>query len=247
MVRIAIFDRAIKKTVLKKRKLKNWKNYGIEFLSIFIAVIAAFALNNWNDNRKDNISENKILMEIGSGLDKDLGDIRHNILGHKMGIESCRYFSNLFTDKEVNADSLMSRYFSLTRDFVCIQNVAGYETLKSKGLELIRNDSLRHEIISLYEYDYNVLRKLEEEYSEMQFHESYFKEINAELAPHFKLDSLQQLAGLTLPLKMEDTQKKKLLIYLWKIKVNRVFTLSIYTALEEKIIRAKENIESEIE
>ncbi len=186
-------------------------------------------------------------MEISSGLDKDLGDIRHNILGHEMGIESCRYFSSLFTNKEVDPDSLMVHYFSLTRDFVCIQNVAGYETLKSKGLELIRNDSLRHEIISLYEYDYNVLRKLEEEYSEMQFHESYFKEINAELAPHFKLDSLQRLAGLTLPLNIEDTQKKKLLIYLWKIKVNRAFTLSIYNELEEKIIRAKKNIEKDIE
>lgn len=36
-------------------KKGNWKKYGIEFLSIFIAVIAAFALNNWNDNRRDRI------------------------------------------------------------------------------------------------------------------------------------------------------------------------------------------------
>ena len=35
----------------------NWKKHGFEFLSIFIAVISAFALNNWNDNRGDNTSE----------------------------------------------------------------------------------------------------------------------------------------------------------------------------------------------
>lgn len=242
-----IFDTTIKTTDLKRIKLKNWKNYGIEFLSIFIAVIAAFALNNWNDNRKNDISENKILMEIANGLEKDLSDIRHNMYGHEMGMKACGYFSDIFTGKEVNPDSLMSHYFSLTRDFVCIQNVAGYETLKSKGLELVKNDSLRHEIISLYEYDYTVLRKLEEEYSEMQFHESYFKEINAELAPYFKLDSTQRLAGLNLPLDIEDSQKKKMLVYLWKIEVNRSFTLDFYAQIEQKIMRARENIALEIE
>ena len=150
-------------------KKKKWKKYTFEFLSIFVALISAFALSNWNDNRKDSLSENKILTEISNGLEKDLDDIKLNIGGHKTGISACNYFRDVFAGKNIEADSLMFHYFNLTRDFVSIQNTAGYETLKSKGLELIKNDSLRLKIISLYEYDYNTLRKLEEEYTEMQF------------------------------------------------------------------------------
>ena len=57
----------------------NWKKRGGEFLSIFVAVISAFALNNWNDNRRDANSENKILVEISNGLEKDLVDIQLNV------------------------------------------------------------------------------------------------------------------------------------------------------------------------
>ena len=52
-------------------KKRNWKKYGFEFLSIFIAVTSAFALNNWNDNRQNQISEEKILKEIKNGIELD--------------------------------------------------------------------------------------------------------------------------------------------------------------------------------
>ena len=53
---------------------------------------------------------------------------------------------------------------------------------------MIKSDSLRTAIISVYEYDYNTLRKFEEEYFEMQFHNNYFKEINDLLAPSLQFD-----------------------------------------------------------
>jgi hypothetical protein len=230
---------------VKKIKLKNWKKHGIEFFSIFIAVVSAFALNNWNENRRDNNSENKILVEISNGLEKDIDDIKLNVSGHKSGISACNYFRNSFAGKNIQADSLMFHYFNLTRDFISIQNIAGYETLKSKGLELIKNDSLRLKIISLYEYDYNTLRKLEEEYSEMQFQESYFKEINDELAPNFKIDNNGNITGIELPLKIQENKRKKLLLYWWKIQSNRTFILRYYSEIEKKINEVIENIKNE--
>ena len=227
-------------------KKKKWKKYAFEFLSIFVALISAFALSNWNDNRKDSLSENKILTEISNGLEKDLDDIKLNIGGHKTGISACNYFRDVFAGKNIEADSLMFHYFNLTRDFVSIQNTAGYETLKSKGLELIKNDSLRLKIISLYEYDYNTLRKLEEEYTEMQFQENYFKEINEELAPNFKIDSNGNITGIDLPIKIQENKRNKLLLYLWKIQSNRIFILQYYSEIEKKINNVKENINNEI-
>ena len=225
---------------------EDWKKQSLEFLAVFIAVISAFALNNWNENRRDNNSENKILVEISNGLEKDLEDIRLNVLGHNFGISACNYFRNAFTNKNIAKDSILYNYLNLTRDFVSIQNTAGYETLKSKGLELIKNDSIRLKIISLYEYDYNTLRKLEEEYSEMQFQESYFKEINEELAPNFTFDIDGNISGINTPLKIRENNKNKLLTYLWKIQANREFILSYYSDIENKITTLRNQINTEI-
>ncbi len=151
-----------------KAKSDRFNKFFFEFLSIFIGVFAAFALDNWNDNRKDHITEISILQEINNGLKQDLADIEINIKGHEQGIQAVNHFRAIVLNKQINNDTLWFHYFNLFRDFVSVQNNSGYETLKSKGLEIIENDSLRPKIISLYEGDYNTIRKLEEDVYDLQ-------------------------------------------------------------------------------
>ncbi|WP_268224265.1 hypothetical protein [Sinomicrobium oceani] len=231
---------------MKKIQMRNWKKYTLEFLSIFVAVISAFTLNNWNDNRNDRNAENKILTEINNGLEKDIADIKLNESGHKTGVRAVRYFRNMIAGKPVAKDSVMTHYLSLTRDFVSIQNVSGYETLKSRGLELIENDSLRTKIVLLYEYYYNVLRKLEEEYYELQFQENYFKEINSSIAPNFEFDTGKRITGIITPLELEPDREKVLLSYLWKMEKNRSFILQYYTEVQTKIEQLSAEIKIEL-
>ena len=168
-----------------KSKNINWKEYAFEFLSIFIAVILAFALSSWNDNRRERQAESKILIEILNGIQKDKVDFLSNTQGHKAGIEACQFWRKVLSEDQVTPNSSIQRfYILLTRDFITIQNASGYETLKAKGFEIIDNDSLRSEIISLYEFDYQIIEKLEEEYYENQFQKNYFRDINRVIAPH---------------------------------------------------------------
>ncbi len=231
---------------MQENNRMNWKKYGFEFLLIFTAVISAFALNNWNENRRDHNSQIKILTEIYNGLEKDLIDIRTNISGHKKGIQACEVFNRAIAGQEFIKDSLYLYYFVITRDFITVQNIAGYETLKSKGLELIENDSIRYEIISLYEYDYNTLRKFEEEYYEMQFEKNYFKELNTAISPNFITNAEGNLAGIKSPLEIPENERKKILWYLVKIKTNREFILKYYTDIELKVQAIREKINKEI-
>jgi len=224
-------------------KKMNWKKYGFEFLSIFIAVIAAFALNNWNESRRNNRIESKILIEIANGLAKDIEDVLINKGGHERGIAACNYWRNIIKGTEVNLDTLSPYYFALTRDYISIQNISGYESLKSKGLELVKDDSLRFEIITLYEYDYSVLKKFEEEYQEMQYHKSYFAEINKLVAPNFIFNDKGNLIDMSLPLQINADEKNILLSYLWKIQENRNFILQYYSQMEEKIMKLSAKIE----
>ncbi len=227
-------------------KKRNWKRYAFEFLSIFVAVLSAFALNNWNDNRRESQAESKILVEILNGLEKDIEDVRLNVAGHQQGLKACRFWRKVFSNQKTNLDTLQQYYSVLTRDFVSIQNTSGYETLKSRGLELIKNNSLRTNVISLYEYDYNTLRKLEEEYYELQFQENYFQEINRLVAPKFQYDSLGNISGMALPLGISESDKKILLSYLWKIEFNRKFILGFYGQIEEKIKKLQKEITEEL-
>jgi len=227
---------------LKKR---NWTKYAFEFLSIFIAVISAFALNNWNDNRKNNEAENRILEEISNGLEKDIKDVELNVLGHEFGLKSSRFWRKVILDEEVKFDSIHAYYFNFLRDFISIQNTSGYENLKSRGLELIKNDSLRTDIISLYEYDYKTLKTLEEEYHEMQFHENYYKEINDFISPNFNYDEKGNITGIEQPINLSKEDKKRLLSYLWKIDANRNFALGFYEQIENNIKELKKKIDEE--
>lgn len=229
-----------------KSKKTNWKKYSFEFLSIFIAVISAFALNNWNDNRRDNQAESKILTEILNGLAKDKKDFVENAKGHEFGIESCRFWRKVLRNEKTQLDSLQLHYFMLTRDFITIQNSSGYETLKSKGFEIIDNDSLRTKIISLYEFDYQIIRKLEEEYYEYQFQQNYFKELNRALAPNFIYNAEGNIDDITLPIKLQESERKILLSYLLKTEDNRLHLLRSYNDIKARIDELQKDIESEL-
>lgn len=226
--------------------MNNWKKYSLEFLSIFIAVIAAFVLNNWNDNRRNNNAVNKILTEIHNGLNKDLEDLSGNQLGHRSGIKAVFYFKKILTNNVESNDSAMIHYLNLTRDFISVQNTSGYEALKSKGLELIENDSLRSKIISLYEFDYSILKKLEEEYYESQFQENYFEKINQIIAKNLIIDKNKNIIGINTPLDISEIEEKTLLTYLWKIQVKRIFILDCYSDVIMKTKKIRNEIKKEI-
>jgi hypothetical protein len=225
---------------------RNWKKYALEFLSIFVAVISAFALNNWNDNRRENRAESKILTEILNGLEKDEKDVGINLMGHEQGIKSCKFWRDIINGKPRNLDTLGDYYLTLTRDFTSIQNTSGYETLKSRGFELLDNDSLRAKIISLYEFQYQTLRKLEEEYYELQFQENYFPEINKAIAPNFVFDDIGNIIDLKLPLKLSEEEKNILLSYLWKIQLNRRFVMRFYEEVKVIIDELQVEIKAEL-
>lgn len=225
----------------------NWKKYTFDFISIFIAVVSAFALNNWNDNRKINKAETKILAEISNGLEKDLADIELNNNGHKNGIRACSYWRRLVNGDSVANDSLQQNYGYLTRDFISIQNVSGYESLKSRGLEIIEDDSLRYQIIDLYEFDFKIISKLEEQYYEMQFQQNYFSHINDIIHPYLIFSEKGIPIGIEQPLQLSEEDKKLLMTYLWKIEVNRQMISDYYLILKKDIYELDNQIQNYLE
>jgi hypothetical protein len=207
--------------MIKENTKENFKKYFSEFALIFISVILAFALTEWSSNQGKKISEEKIFLEILNGLKKDSLDLIGNIEAHKNGVTACNYWRRVITEGKANKDSLILNYFLLTRNVICVQNISGYETLKSKGLETIENDTLRSKIINLYEFNYQIMKKFEEDYKENQFFANYFFRINDKIAPNLIFDSTGNIVDIALPLKLTSAEKNILLSYLWKIQMSR--------------------------
>lgn len=219
------------------------EKYLYEFLTVFFGVIAAFGLNNWNDRRKRKKSEVNILKEIINGLNKDLEDININLKGHQTGLNAAEYFLHLINGHPVETHKIDKNYIALLRDFISIFNDSAYTSLKSKGLETIEDDRLREKIISLYEYNYSCLKKLEEEYEAMQFHKRYFKQFCDILIPYFVYDDDGNLSNLNLPLSLSSTDKNLLYTLLSQIKYNRNYIISDYREVRKKIKSLKTAIQ----
>jgi hypothetical protein len=222
--------------------MKKSREYIIEFLSILFAVLSAFALDSWNETRKNRISEKNILMEINAGLEKDLIDIEQNISGHRQGMESVNLFLDALNNRPIDEELVNISYLTLFSDFISLQNTSGYEILKSKGFEVIRHQEIRKKIISLYEYAYPLIRKMEEEYYATQFRKQYADRFKDLLLASMRFDEFGNFTGFDLPLQLSDLQKKELSHLLWELKLGRSFSIQFYNSPKYEIEELKKAI-----
>jgi len=223
----------------------KWKKYIFEFLSIFIAVVSAFALTNWNDNRNSRDSEQKILTEIKNGISIDKQDFEVSINGHNLSLRANNVIRDLLVGKEISQDSIGMLYTSLFRDYTAIINRSGYESLKEAGLKTITNDSLRFEIISLYDYYYGIIEILDN-LNEMQSFENYFSSINKLLHPYMEFDNNGNLIRILDPKDLSETERKEILSYLWRLESNRKYKLKKYKSIMEFMNEVNSDIQIEI-
>ena len=213
---------------------------------IFISVIIAFALTEWSSNQGEKVSETKILIEIKNGIESDLKDFESNLKMHQLSNNGVRSLRNWANNADVNQDSLKLHYYVVYRNYSPIINKTGYESLKETSLKIISNDSLRFQIIKLYDYHYNILEQLENKNEEMQDFKTYFSPINKILTPYMIFDdkgSLKTLKRATL----SAHQKNELFSYLWRMELTKNFKIKRYGEVISEITNLSKSIKTELE
>lgn len=231
--------------MFKEKILMQIKKYLSDFALIFISVILAFGLTEWSSNKGEKISENKLLIEIKNGIDSDLKDFEANLKMHKLSKDGVRALRNWTNNNPVNQDSLNFYYYIIFRNYSPIINKTGYESLKQINLKIISNDSLRFQIIKLYDFHYNILEQLENKNEEMQDFKTYFSPINSILTPYMIFDDKGNLKTFK---KADFTvnQKKELLSYLWRMELTKKFKIIRYSEVIKEIGSLNKSITKEI-
>ena len=160
------FFRNIRQKRIKEGKTTNYIKYAIgEIVLVVIGILIALQINNWNEQRKEAIFERKVLKEINTSIHQNVGYLDRGITSNNKAINSCKVILNHFENNLPYSDSL-DRHFSnsLLWFYPSLDNNA-YESLKSYGLHLIKNDSIRNMLGSIYEWKYmDVLNKRQDEY-----------------------------------------------------------------------------------
>ena len=134
-----------------------------EIILVVIGILIALQINDWNDQRKKQTLELKILKEIRSNLGFDLVEIQTDIWVMDSVDSAIKYVVNHVKTKEKPSQKFKDHVIKLRTVPHFDPNKSGYELLISKGVDVISNDSLRMAISSMYESAYPYYDKYESE------------------------------------------------------------------------------------
>jgi hypothetical protein len=158
------FFRKIRQRFLSEGKFSKYLIYAIgEIVLVVIGILIALQINTRNKEHQEQHLETKILQEMKSNLSSDRLGLEADIAL----MDSLEYACQYASDHIINQAELNTR-FSYALNHLRITphfdpNSSGYELLVSKGLELIRTDSLRRLISELYETQYPYYSRYENE------------------------------------------------------------------------------------
>jgi hypothetical protein len=132
----------------------NWKYAIGEIALIVVGITIALAANSWYEGRKDRQDEMVLLQQMQLTLQEDLEELsRRSITMQQVEQDIAALLSHLEEDRPYS-DDLGGYLRSLSRFRGTRMRLAPFEALKARGLELISSDSLRMQMISLYEDEF---------------------------------------------------------------------------------------------
>jgi hypothetical protein len=129
----------------------SWKYALGEIALIFIGISLALFASAWYESQQERIDELAILNELQITLGEDLESVESAYGTIRTVNEGIGTFVNLAVSGAVDHDQYAAGMDSFERFVTLRVRYGPYETLKSKGLDLVSNPILRAEITSLYE------------------------------------------------------------------------------------------------
>jgi hypothetical protein len=133
---------------------KNWIKYAFETLVVTMGILLAFALNTWNEDRRNEIRERELLIELNENLNSNILEFNDNIRNQRNIISSIDLILYHLENKKNYHDSLAFHFRRLLFLEQITISSSAYETLKSIGFNNIQSNSLRMKIIQLFEMTY---------------------------------------------------------------------------------------------
>jgi hypothetical protein len=146
------FFRTIRQNLLNEGKTSKYLKYAIgEIVLVVIGILIALAINNWNEDRKSDVVELKLLEELKSSIAIDLPINARNIERNMASINSARLLLKYFDNSLPYNDSLDSHFTNALKRYIALVRPNSYQKIKNHGLDFISNDSTKVELSWTFE------------------------------------------------------------------------------------------------
>ena len=235
------FFRKIRQQLLLEDKTGKYLKYALgEIIVVVIGILIALQINNWNDGRKNQIKEHKLLTEMHGNLKIDSIDMAGNIARNTRVLQSAEAIQHQLENNIAWNDSMATHYSLLNTYISKIAIVkSSYENLKSIGFDLIKNDSLRSKIHGLYAQQYPFVERMESEHMEAMKYSLLLPQLTSKV----KSISKRKAKPLDLNTLFYDNQFKETIILF--IKAQEGF-IGLYQNLQQLQSELMEMIGKEI-
>ena len=152
------FFRKIRYDLMEKNKTGKYLKYAIgEIILVMIGILLALQVNNWNEQRKKVQVEINTLADIKSDIEENIQNIETGVAVLEAVNNKTQKVLEFYEQKTPYSEDMQdvfSQFFGFwDPDFT----YAAFENLKSQGVNLISNESIRKSVITLHEIEMNIL------------------------------------------------------------------------------------------
>lgn len=143
--------------LIQQDRLKKYFLYAVgEILLIVTGILVAFQINVWKEQAANKKLQLILLKSIHADVSENINRIHETLKVDTLTIGNNRELLRILKDPEsVYHDSMDVLFGTMVRFMNFYPLSLGYESLKSKGLDLIENEALRYQISYLYEFIYS--------------------------------------------------------------------------------------------
>ena len=226
-------------SLIESSGVRKYLLYSIgETILVVLGILIALQVNNWNERRKFQETEIKLLKEIYEDLNESESDFKQNILGDKEIANKKDIIIRVIEKDLPWHDSLQQHfnYFNYWNSYT-IKSTA-YNSIEYWGINNISNDGIRRQIINIFQVHVLSLIRNEEEEREIQL-----ATLNDIISTRFDWGEIDRVRPIDYNSFLNNEEFK------WRLKTFNAFkriTIRNREAILEEIIKTKDNIKKEI-
>ena len=132
----------------------NWKYAIGEILLIVVGVSIALAASSWYDNRQRTDAETRMLEALHEALETDLASLQDWHDDVSRYLRRLRILAEEINPGQSCSEAAIANLGAVSAFRYIHINTGPYEALKSQGLDLISDQSLRMKIVNWYDSDW---------------------------------------------------------------------------------------------
>lgn len=163
--------RKVRKSLVGKGSSSRYLLYALgEIALVVVGILIALQFNNWNEARKLRTREYKLLSELKLSVDNNISKNRYQINRNRGSLEAHVRLIGHFEAKRPYNDTLLPLFANAHNRWVVLMEEHAYQNAKDFGLDFIRNDTIKRELVSLFEGQLDYLEKLDARNKEFYQH-----------------------------------------------------------------------------